>query len=826
MPAALRFAKLGDVSPLPSKLLDPSKLRRILGLALLYFVFGRAGLMLPYVGDNVTLIWIPTGLSLAALLVYGLEVWPGILLGAVWVPLAIGTPWHGALIIGLGNTLEALISVELIRRFGRPQAPFHTPIDLLKFFFVAAVVAPFFSASAGCFALWTLGAVDAGSLVVTWLPWYMANGIGALIAAPLFIVVVRSGADFWRISGLEPAIYGFLLLGISIPIWQSDFKAAAHLFPVELLPLPLLIWIALRFRIQGATAAIFVVVLVALSGSVSGRGPFIAESTSESLVPLWMFAFITTFVGLLTAVLAQAQEDAKAAAESANRAKSDFLARVSHEIRTPLNGVIGLARILAQSPLPRRELRMAEQLTSSGESMLSLVNDLLDLSKIEAGSMALDLHELDPRALVKEAAELLRQRAQNKGIELRIHLDDKLPTMLISDSTRLRQVLINLIGNAVKFTDEGAVDVVVELLDGPGGRVGERRFRCTVRDTGCGIEPEAQEAIFRPYRQADASTQRRYGGTGLGLAICREIVELLGGSLTVDSTPGEGSAFCFEVPFLDAGPSPQERPVPTPTLAGRSPSSGWRHLFHILVVDDEPVNQLVTQNELQQLGYLSTCASDGEEALEKLVWDTYDLILMDCQMPKLDGFATAAAIRDSEPAGRRIPIVALTATHLHEGRDPRLDPNLDGVLIKPVPLDDMAETVDGLLLGDEPPPCLEEKVTRRIYDAPDTPRSTFEDLVGTYLRRAWGHLDIMAAALGDATAGAEPEKIVASAHGLKGSSAMVGAAGLAKICRQIEDLAQKDEMPAIRGLLAHAGHELARIEASLKAMVAERASLR
>jgi signal transduction histidine kinase/CheY-like chemotaxis protein len=377
---------------------------------------------------------------------------------------------------------------------------------------------------------------------------------------------------------------------------------------------------------------------------------------------------------------------ARHAAQAATAAKSAFLATMSHEIRTPMNGVIGSVSLLAQSRLSADQKRLVETIDSCGTALLALIDDVLDISRIDAGRVELEDRPFDPRALAASAADILALRARDRGIDLHVQVAPEVPAMLHGDGARLRQVVVNLLSNAVKFTDQGAVALRIEVA-------GER-LRLSVQDTGIGIAPDAQANLFDDFTQADATISRRFGGTGLGLAICRRLVIAMGGTIGVDSSPGQGSLFHVTLPLRPAAAVPTavepKRTTPVPPVASAQPAPPPQAApapLRVLVAEDTRVNQEVIRGLLEYRGHHPTVVPDGEEAVLAAQQNRYDLVLMDMQMPRLDGLGATRAIRALPGPASRVRIVALTANSFAHDREACLAAGMDGFMAKPITLE-------------------------------------------------------------------------------------------------------------------------------------------
>jgi signal transduction histidine kinase/CheY-like chemotaxis protein len=673
----------------------------LLTLTAIYFGAGTLGLSLAILQPNASAVWPPTGLALAALLLFGYRLWPAVFIGAFLVNLAIKTPLAPSLAIATGNTLEAVAGAILTRRFANGLAAFDRAAGISRYVFCAVLPSTALSPTIGVTALTLFGKLN--NYFPVWLTWWTGDFVSDLVVAPLLVVwFTRPPVRLQPKRLIEALCLAAALLLYGRVIFGAGLPGGSARHPLAHLGIPLLLWAALRFRHRGATAAALIVSAVAVWGTLHGSGSFAVGGPNDSLLLLQAFIGTSTLTALvLAAVVTQheraqterqalldREQAARAEAERANLAKDQFLAVLSHELRTPLTPVMLTASIMeANDQLPQAVRADAHTIRRNVELEARLIDDLLDLSRIANGKLNLNLQPVEIHALLEAVREMTNPDAASKRMSLHWKLDAR-NDRVQGDAARLQQVLWNLLKNAVKFTPEGG-QIHVRTRDD-----GSDTIAVEITDSGIGIGEEALPRIFTPFDQGGQATTRRFGGLGLGLAISKAIAQMHHGAIAAQS-PGEGrgSTFTLTLPTTQSvhkPTTPIDRPSPEPAATRLSSPKSTAANLRVLLVEDHPDTLKALRRYLASVGFAVTPAATVQDALNLLDAQSFDILVSDIDLPDGTGHDVMRHIKH-----RRLEVsgIALTGFGTEYDIKTSQDAGFAAHLTKPVDVRHLRDTI-------------------------------------------------------------------------------------------------------------------------------------
>ncbi len=731
-------------------------------IALVYYGTAELSRYVASTPQSVTPVWPPDGFASAAVLIFGVQILPGVLIGSflanIWAFFNADS-WYMAIAsvlqvlgIAIGTTIGAGVGNYLLRQTIKKRNPFKRLNDVYKFLFFTGTLAPMINATAGVICLSLGGKISWSMSGPIWLTWWVSNVAGICIFAPAILCwhefyfktitnKANLGVDH---KNLSPPInlwrFAEAIVLIIISLWIS-FISFYQYYAFEYILIPCLVWAVIRFEKLLAINLIVVISMIAVLGTVRGLGAFSNPNFNYSLISLQSFIVVIVATTLsLIAILAEKQQaiahlqysekkltdksiqletsqsslhetalmlesqnmaliGANKVAEAANRIKTEFLSNMSHELRTPLNAILGFTQLLQDSNnLENQDKSDLQAIEQAGNHLLNLIDDILDIAKIEAGKMEIELNDVFFPRFLQDLAEITQVLASKKNINFVYHFSDDLPEVVHADAQRLRQILLNLLSNAIKFTEKGHVilrvscDKLLDLNSDVSRDLMSINFE--VEDSGLGIDINRQEFIFLPFEQA-GETRFKAQGSGLGLAISQKIATMMGSKITVVSQQDVGSIFRFTVDlgspknqFLSSSnkPEPNDKSAFDPDLSQKLP-------LKILLAEDNPVNQKVAHKILNRLGYEIDIASNGLKVLAALREHNYDVILMDVQMPEMDGLEATKYIVNDKDLKHRPYIIALTANAMDSDRSMCLDAGMNDFMRKPINVNLLVEAL-------------------------------------------------------------------------------------------------------------------------------------
>jgi signal transduction histidine kinase len=669
------------------QLRSSSGLLRISIVTLIYFVVGKFGLMLASLHASASPVWPSTGIALAAILVLGYRVWPGIFIGAFLVNVTTAGDVATSLAIATGNTLEALAGAWLVIRFARGKNFCDRPQDVFKFALVAAtstIISPLFGVTSLAFA----GFADWTHYGAIWLTWWLGDVTGDLVFAPLVVLWSVGLQQGWsKKEATEVGVLFLLLVLLSGVVFAGWLEMSSRNYPITFICGPIVIWTAFRFRPLETATGIFILSAIAVWGTLHGFGPFLRETENQSLIALQLWIAVLTITAMaLSAGMAERRrieqelQQQKSVVETANRTKDHFLAMLSHELRTPLTPVISALDSLETEPTQTEDAKASlAMIRRNIELETQLIDDLLDFTRIARDKMQLRFASIDAHQAVSNVVEICRAEARSKRLQVHVNLRAN-QHHVTADSAKFQQIIWNLLKNAIKFTPEGG-DITISS-DNPSESV----FTVSVHDTGIGLEPEVMQRIFDPFEQGNRSFEHRVGGLGLGLAISKSLAQAHGGTLTAQSDgSNRGSTFTLSMQAL-----PQGEAV---SVVSKAVTDATRRALKILLVDDHHDTCAALEKLLARRGYLVAISHDVRSAMEAAARNEFDLLISDIALPDGTGMDLMMQLR----AVANVPGIAISGFGNNGDIERSLQAGFSEHLTKPIKLENLEAAIERTL---------------------------------------------------------------------------------------------------------------------------------
>ena len=677
---AMRLAT--DGSPATTRVSPARFYALIAGIAGLYFLGGRVGLeVFGLLHPSASAVWPPTGVAIAALLVFGHRVWPAVFVGAFLVNLTTAGAIVTSLGIATGNTLEAVAAAFLVARFAHGQAAFAHALDIVKFAGLAAVLSTAVSATIGVSVLTIAGMAPADQFDAIWLTWWLGDASGAILVTPFLLCWYRDHALRWTGKrALEAALLFATVIVVTAALF---FEPVLGRYPLAFLCLPPLVWAAFRFEQREVVTAVVMMSVVATWATTIGRGPFAMATPNESLLVLQSFMTMIAMTAVVMAALVQErvallerERLALANAEAALRSSDAFLAMLSHELRNPLSAIAAAGAVLEQPGGPARAGRIIERQTAH---LTRLIDDLLDVARITAGKMALHRRPVDLAEAASSALQAIQPREVRERPRVELHLDH---VWVDADPDRLNQIITNLLHNSLKYTAPDGCIRISTLAEGDRGVL-------EIEDTGVGIASDLLPRVFELFTQGEQGPDRAHGGLGVGLALVRRLVDLHAGAVEARSPgPGRGSTFVVRLPLAAA---------PASSVASSKAGASFAGAYRILIVEDNADARESLRMLLQMVGHEVLEARDGETGVESALEFEPRVALVDIGLPGIDGYEVARRIKAVKPA---IRLIALTGYGRDEDKERSRQAGFDAHLLKPVELQTLCAVMEELLASE------------------------------------------------------------------------------------------------------------------------------